>query len=239
MSVVPILMYHNIGKPPAGARLRNLYVRADTFARQMWLLNCCGYQGLSMTAALPYLRGEKAGRVVAITFDDGYLDTLELALPVLNKYRFSATCYFVSQRDGQYNDWDATALNVRKRLMSHEHILAWRDAGMEVGGHSRTHPHLPACSDIELHNEIAGCKSDLEILSQEQVTQFCYPFGDQDERVVAAVRQAGFIAATTTQRGRSHAGDDPLLLKRVLVSGSTLPHLFLLKLWSRYEDKRG
>jgi peptidoglycan/xylan/chitin deacetylase (PgdA/CDA1 family) len=91
MSIIPILMYHNINCPPQGARLRNLYVRKNAFARQMFLLRLLGYRGLSMSAAMPYLRGEKKGRVAVLTFDDGYVDTLENALPILQKNGFSAT----------------------------------------------------------------------------------------------------------------------------------------------------
>ena len=239
MSIIPILMYHNIGVPPQGARLRNLYVRAGAFARQMFLLRLFGYKGLSMSAAMPYLRGEKQGRVAVITFDDGYVDTLEQALPILQKNGFSATCYFISQRTGQYNAWDAASLNVRKPLMNDEQVRAWHAAGMEVGAHSRTHPRLTGCTDAELQDEIAGSKTDLEELIGRPVTQFCYPYGDLDERVVAATRQADFDAATTVQRGRARVGDDAMLLRRVLVSGSTFPHLFILKLLGNYEDKRG
>ena len=82
-------------------------------------------------------------------------------------------------------------------------------------------------------------KADLETLTGSAVTQFCYPYGDLDERVSMAVQKAGFAAATTTQRGRVRAGDDPMLFHRILVGGSTLLHLFLLKLFTRYEDNRG
>jgi peptidoglycan/xylan/chitin deacetylase (PgdA/CDA1 family) len=239
LNIIPILMYHNLGVPPQGARLRNLYVRVGAFARQMFLLKLLGYKGLSMSAAMPYLRGEKQGRVAVITFDDGYVDTLEQALPILQKNGFSATCYVISQRTGQYNDWDAASLNVRKSLMNDEQVRAWHAAGMEVGAHSRTHPRLTGCTDAELRDEIAGSKADLEALIGQPVTQFCYPYGDLDERVVAATRLAGYDAATTVQRGRARVGDDAMLLRRVLVSGSTYPHLFLLKLLGNYEDKRG
>ena len=232
-------MYHNIDTPPQGAKLRGLYVRTGAFARQMFLLRLLGYQGLSMSAAMPYLRGEKQGRVAVITFDDGYVDTLTNALPILQKNGFGATCYFISQRKGHYNDWDAAALNVRKPLMNDEQVNAWHAAGMEVGAHSQTHPRLTSCTDAELINEIAGSKADLEALTGSGVTQFCYPYGDLDERVATAVKQAGFAAATTTQRGRVRAGDNPLLFRRILVSGSTFPHLFLIKLLTAYEDKRG
>jgi peptidoglycan/xylan/chitin deacetylase (PgdA/CDA1 family) len=232
-------MYHNIDEPPEGARLRSLYVRTGAFARQMWLLKLLGYKGLSMSAAMPYLRGEKTGRVVAITFDDGYLDTLEHALPVLNTVGFTATCYVVSGHMGEYNEWDAAELKVHKKLMSAAQVKAWQAAGMEVGAHSRTHPRLTKCTDEELQIELAGSKADLETLTGAPVTQFCYPYGDLDARVADAALKAGYSAATTTQRGRARPGDNPMLLRRILVSGSSMLHLFLIKLLTKYEDKRG
>lgn len=239
MKNIPILMYHNVGTPPDGAKLRGLYISIGAFARQMWLLKLLGYQGLSMSAAMPYLRGEKTGRVVAITFDDGYLDTFDHALPILNSFGFTATCYFVSGHTGEYNEWDASNLNVRKQLMTDMQIKAWQAAGMEVGAHSRTHPRLSKCNDKELQSELAGSKADLEALIGEPVTQFCYPYGDLDERVVNAVRNAGYDAATTVQRGRACPGDDLMLLRRIWISGSNLLYLFLIKLLTKYEDKRG
>ncbi len=239
MNIVPILMYHNIGEPPDGAKLRGLYVRTGAFGRQMGLLKLLGYQGVSMSEAMPYLRGEKSGKVAAITFDDGYVDTLEHALPVLNTFGFTATCYFVSGRMGSHNDWDAAALNVTKPLMSAVQMKAWNAAGMEVGSHTQNHPRLTQCSDEALLHELIGSKRDLEEMSGAQVTQFCYPYGDVDGRVAAAAINAGYVAATTVYRGRARAGDDLMMLKRVLVTGSNmLPHL-LLKLLTRYEDKRG
>jgi peptidoglycan/xylan/chitin deacetylase (PgdA/CDA1 family) len=239
MKNIPILMYHNLGEPPEGSKLRGLYVRTGAFGRQMWLLKLLGYKGLSMSQAMPYLRGEKTGRIAVITFDDGYLDTLEQALPILNTFGFSATCYFVSERAGSYNDWDATIINVQKQLMSNEQIKAWHAAGMEVGAHSQTHPRLTKCSDEELTEELTGSKKNLESLIGAPVTQFCYPYGDLDERVANATRLAGYDAATTVQRGRAVVGDDLMLLRRVLVSGSTMMYLFLIKLLTKYEDKRG
>ena len=236
---IPILMYHNLGTPPPGARLRSLYVRPQAFFRQMRLLRLLGYQGLSMDAAMPYLRGEKTGQVAVITFDDGYVDTFDHALPALQQQNFSATCYVVSDRIGQYNDWDAEALGVRKPLMSLAQLQQWQAAGMEIGAHSRSHPHLPACNDAQLQDEVAGSKAELEARLSGPITQFCYPYGDHDDRVVQAVRQAGFAAATTTQRGRVQADEDLMRLRRVLVGGHNWLHLFAIKLLTAYEDRRG
>jgi peptidoglycan/xylan/chitin deacetylase (PgdA/CDA1 family) len=47
-------------------------VRPKLFKSQMWLLKKLGYKGLNMTELQPYLTGKKQGKVVGITFDDGY-----------------------------------------------------------------------------------------------------------------------------------------------------------------------
>jgi peptidoglycan/xylan/chitin deacetylase (PgdA/CDA1 family) len=157
---------------------------------------------------------------------------------VLRDNGFSATCYFVSQRMGQSNDWDAAALKVSKPLMSAAQVKEWHAAGMEVGAHSRTHPRLTTCSDEQLQQELAGSKAELEAHIGAPVTQFCYPYGDYDARVMQAAKQVGFEAATVTGRGRARPGDDTMQLRRVLVTGSNMLHLFALKVLTGYEDGR-
>ena len=237
--VLPILMYHNIAPAPAGLRVyRSLYANPQKFARQMWLLRRLGYTGLSMSAALPYLRGQRQGRIAVITLDDGYVDHLDAALPVLQEFGFSATAYVVSGSIGRFNVWDAERLGIRKPLMSVGEMRRWNDAGMEIGAHTCTHPRLTHCTDTELKNEVHGCKVDLEDRLGAGVSQFCYPYGDVDDRVAAAVREAGYEAATTTRRGRAVAGADLWRLPRVQVARHHLLPQFAARVLTRYEDRR-
>ncbi len=237
--ILPILMYHNIARVPSGLQVyRSLYVSPGTFARQMWLLRWLGYVGLSMSAAMPYLLGERHGRVAIITLDDGYADNLDAALPILQGFGFSATTYVVSGAIGRYNSWDAERLGVRKPLMSLAQLCRWNDAGMEVGAHTSTHPRLTSCTDVELYREVYGCKADLEDRLGRAVTQFCYPYGDVDERVVNATRNAGYAAATSTHRGRAVAGSNLWRLPRVQVARHHLLPQFAARILTRYEDRR-
>ena len=139
---VPILTYHNIGTPPDGATHPGLYLALDKFRAQLALLARHGYRGVSMDEGLPFLRGERQGRVAIITFDDGYLDNLELALPALREHGFSATCYLVAEHIGGFNAWDSEKLRVRKPLMDLPRIRDWLAGGMKIGSHTLTHPHL-------------------------------------------------------------------------------------------------
>lgn len=235
----PIFMYHNIAAAPRGLRRwRSLYVNPGAFSRQMWLLHRLGYTGLSMSAAMPYLRGEKQGRVAVITLDDGYADNLDNALPVLQRYGFSATCYVVSGGIGQFNQWDAERLGVRKPLMTVDQVRAWHAAGMEIGAHTRTHPRLTQCTDAQLRDEIHGSKAELEACLGAPVTQFCYPYGDMDDRVAQVTQAAGYTAATTTQRGRAASGMNLLRLPRVQVARHHILPQFAMRALTGYEDRR-
>lgn len=238
---LPILMYHNIASVPDGINVyRSLYVSPAKFSRQMAMLRMLGYRGVSMSDAMPYLRGERAGNVAVLTLDDGYVDNLESALDTLRRYDFTATCYAVSGYLGQYNAWDGEKLGIRKPLMSAEQLRAWHDGGMEVGAHSRTHVRLSQCTGQQQHDEIHGSKAELEDRLGISVTQFCYPYGDYDERAVHAAREAGYAAATTTDRGRACTGAsiDLWRLPRIQVARHHVLPQVAAKVLTGYEDKR-
>ena len=214
MRPIPIFMYHNIGTPSPLDTKPKLYVQTNRFKLQMASLSMLGFRGLSMSDAMPYLHGDKKGKVAVITFDDGYVDTIDLALPILQRYGFTATCYVVSQKLGQHNTWDAHKIGSAKWLMNKEQMLKWHDAGMEVGAHSQTHPHLIDCNEEDLENEVIGCKANLEALLGAPVSQFCYPYGAFNKQVAEAVKAAGYTAATTTNKGVAMIGSDLFTLPR-------------------------
>jgi peptidoglycan/xylan/chitin deacetylase (PgdA/CDA1 family) len=236
---IPILMYHQIDETPArGTPLRGLTVTPGSFARQMKAFRLLGYQGLSMPALMPYLRGEQQGRVFGITFDDGYLNNLENALPILLENRFSATCYAVSAAPGNVNAWDRPKGIPEKPLMDGPALRAWAKAGMDVGAHTCTHAALCHVSPAQRDAEIRHCKAALENMTGQEVRHFCYPYGEYDEAVRAAVIQAGYESATTVHAGRVRLDDDPYTLPRLFVARTHhLLYLFSRVLWG-YEDPR-
>jgi peptidoglycan/xylan/chitin deacetylase (PgdA/CDA1 family) len=237
---IPILMYHQVDVRPArGAVMRGLVVSPAAFARQMGLLKTLGYQGLSMSALMPYLSGEKTGKVVGITFDDGYVNNLDHALPVLQKNGFSATCYMVSGQLGGSNVWDHAQGIAPKPLMHTAHARAWVAGGQEVGAHTRSHVDLRGLSLDQSQREIAACKTELEDACGAPVSQFCYPYGYYNTHHVQQVLQAGYAAATTTVRGRASVSNSVLELPRVPVMGSVWLPQFWCKIATAYEDQRG
>lgn len=238
-SVIPILMYHQIDvPPPSGTPLRGLVVSPAAFSRQMMILRLLGYKGLSLSDLMPYLRGEKRGKVVGLTFDDGYLNNLENAMPVLCQEGFTATCYAVSAMLGGHNDWDADKGIARKKLMGVADWREWLSAGMEIGSHTRHHADLTVIDSIAAGREIAGAKQELEDCFGTAVQHFCYPYGRYSDRDRDLVEEAGYLTATTTHRGRVHPDTNRLLLPRAMVAQATQPWQFLLKILTAYEDRR-
>ncbi len=236
-------MYHQVDvSPPKGTPLRGLVVSPGAFARQMATLWALGFKGLSMKDLLPYLKGQRTGRVFGITFDDGYENNLHHALPVMQRFGFTSTCYVVAQRAGQQNQWDFERGVPQVPLMNMAHMQAWIDAGQEIGSHTLTHPDLRQLSPAHQQHEIIDSKSQLEAQLKQigGVRHFCYPYGSFDDSAVDCAAQAGYETATTTMRGRAHPaqGRNLLVLPRVLVSRTTTCMHLLLKLMTSYEDRR-
>lgn len=236
---IPILVYHQIATAPLkGSPFRSLHVAPEAFSRQMAWLKRLGYKGLSMSGLQPYLAGERTGKVVGITFDDGYQNNLTHALPALVKQGFSSTCYAVSGLLGKTNVWDESLGIAQTPLMDESEIRQWVAAGQEIGSHTRGHVNLPETDEAGCRAEMLQGKVELESVIGQSVSHFCYPYGRYEAMHVALAAELGFATATTTERSRCHAQMDLLQLPRVPVLRSTSLPVFWLKVATAYEDRR-
>jgi peptidoglycan/xylan/chitin deacetylase (PgdA/CDA1 family) len=235
---IPILMYHQIDAIPpkvdvdgVRAKYRSLTVSPASFARQMWLLNVLGYRGVSMSELMAYLRGEKTftkdGKVVGITFDDGYQNNLIHALPVLKRYGFSSTCYVVSDLVGQTNSWDTIKGVQSKPLMAASEMREWIAGSQEIGSHTQQHVNLLDVEEVTAKTEIFDSKSTLEALTGRDCQHFCYPYGHYDVRHAVMAKEAGYESATTVVNGYAGIAKNAFELPRLGVMKNT----HLLKFW--------
>ncbi|MBB6483853.1 polysaccharide deacetylase family protein [Rhizobium lusitanum] len=215
---VPILAYHQIAVPPSGrAPFRSMVVHPDAFRSQMKWLKRLGIQGLSLREAMPYVMGAKTGKVAAITFDDSYLNVYENALPVLQEHGFTATNFVVANQIGGGNVWDVPLGVGPAACMSEEQLRHWSSLGHEIGSHTLDHVHLPHLDEGEARRQISQSRGLLEDMLAVEVSSFCFPYGDEKPLDRKLVREAGYSAATTTQRGRARPHDDPFGLPRATV----------------------
>lgn len=236
---IPILMYHQVDVPaPRGTSFRGLTVHPKNFARQMRWMHRLGYRGLSMRDLMPYLKGERSGKVFGITFDDGFRNVFTHALPILTELGFTSTNYLVAHQFDGGNVWDTNNNVPFSPLMSKEEAIAWSMAGQEVGSHTLDHVHLPEISSAQAYEQITQSRRLLSEVVQQDVTAFCYPYGHFKPEHAAMVEQAGYQNATTTQRGLAGPQDGAYLLPRVGIWRSTHLLRFFQKCLTGHEDRR-
>lgn len=236
INAYPILMYHSIFKMPKGAIMRSLHVSPKRFNFQMRMLKFFGYRGVSMSELHHHLLTGNNEKIIGITFDDGYRNNVLNALPILKKLGFTATIYIVSKSIDGTNHWDASKGINEQQLLNKEEIHNWINSGMEIGSHTQTHKDLTKCSQDQLYKEITESKFDLENQFDIPIKHFCYPYGNFNESIIEIVKKAGYKTSTTTVRGRSKPTNNAFELPRVSITHHTLPHLFLMKIFTKYED---
>jgi peptidoglycan/xylan/chitin deacetylase (PgdA/CDA1 family) len=224
---VPILMYHRLTSR-TGTHPYDLMV--GRFRTQLSLLRALGYQSLT---PLHLARAARDGatlpaRAVAITLDDGYLDTFNAALPILQEFGFSATCYLVADRIGGMSDWTMPA-----RLMGWAEIREWLAAGMVIGSHTLTHQNLTQVSPARLWAEVAGSKARLENRLGVAVDSLAYPFNQVSPREMQAVESAGYRTACAGPE----LHDSLFALTRLNIASDSLSW-FLLKMIPFYPELR-
>ncbi len=181
-----VLMYHSVAPYEQDPYL--VTVRPERFEQQLHWLHRRGLRGTSMRELLAARREGNDRGLVGLTFDDGYADFGEHALPVLARYGFTATVFVIADLLGGSNSWDVAG--PRKALMSAQEIRDIAQRGMEIGSHSRRHVSLTSTG--ELIAEVAESRAILEDVTGAEITGFCYPYGHLDAPAVEAVRAAGY-----------------------------------------------
>jgi peptidoglycan/xylan/chitin deacetylase (PgdA/CDA1 family) len=204
-SVVPILIYHSIRPyiPSDTKGARRWIATPQTLESELAYLRENGYTSVTFDALAASVTGGAAlpSRPVIISFDDDWQSQYDNAVPLLRKYGFTATFFVWVRAVG------------RAHHMTWDEIRELDAEGMEIGCHTMTHLILTKLkSDEQLRREIVAAKDMIEARIGRPVTSLAYPFGQYDERVVAAAREAGFATARSTWPGVFHTKDGLLSL---------------------------
>jgi len=234
---LPVLLYHHVG-PVRPGTIRGLTLSPERFERQMGWLARRGYIGIRPSDWVRWRREGKGlpEKPVLLTFDDGYADLTEYALPVLRRYSFGAVVFVVTGQVGGTNAWDEARGSGTHQLMTAEQIRYWAAQGIEFGAHSRTHADLTTLAPHGLEQEVIGSGSDLSSIVGSRVVSFAYPYGAYNQTVCDCVRGAFDLAFCADDRmeGMNHLLTDPCLLRRTMVqTGDSLLALESRVRWGR------
>lgn len=212
-----VLCYHAIADL-AGDRILAPYATPPAqFERQIDALLRRGYRFIGGTELAAWLAG-RAGlprRAVLLTFDDCYVDLLSDALPVLAERGIPAVAFAVTGLASNSNEWDHPKGCTRLALLDDAGLREAAGAGIEIGGHSRTHRALSGLDSEELAAETAGTAEDIEAKGLPRPRFFAYPYGDFDRAARDAVEAAGYLAAFTVAPGRYRRASDRFTIPRV------------------------
>ena len=150
---------------------------------------------------------------VAITFDDGFANVLDLAAPVLAERGLPATMFVVSGRVGKSNQWNVSG----DRAVPIMPLLDWAGLkelvamGFSLGAHTVSHPRLGRLPPEQQTAELTRCVEQIGEQLGERVVAFAYPYGQYTEATVAAARSRFEFACTTELRALRPVEDMALL----------------------------
>ncbi len=217
---IPILMYHQVTPVPSES-FAKFTVTAKAFSTQMRWLAVARYTPLTVDQLLACWSGRRVlpERPVVITFDDGFRDCVDFALPALVRHGFPAVFYLVAGLVGRTSRWTLPICGVAFPLMDWATARSLLEAGMECGAHSMTHPPLAQRPPASWHAELVESRRLLEDRLGREIRHLAYPFGSVDTGVRAVAEEAGYVSACTTEKGLAEVGDDWLMLRRVPVYG--------------------
>ena len=215
---VPILMYHVIGTRGPSTANPGLWVAPADFAAHVRALKQARYHAVTLRAVWDawHHRGKLPRNPVVLSFDDGYAGHVRDALPVLADAGWPGVLNLEL-----HNLPDMGGTKGVKRLIA---------AGWEIGAHTISHPDLTTLGPDELREQVAGSRARLRALFGVAVSFFCYPSGRYDATVIAAVKAAGYLGATTTEPGWATPAGDAFTLPRVRVDGAMSPAAVLQRL---------
>ncbi len=237
-----VLMYHMVREHIQGAKFNKLRVTPTEFEKQVAWMKAEGFHFVTMQE-LQAGWGTHPEKTVAITFDDGYLDNLEHAYPILEKYQAKATIYVVVDRhDRDWSTYKKAHHNsgelAREPKLNDVQVKQLADSGLvEIGSHTLTHANLDKLDDVACLFELTDSKQQLEQLIGQSVTSFAYPFGIYSARDVEMTKQAGYENAVTTQEGIDGSAPDFMQLQRIKISGKD--SMFAVKLRLKLGSRDG
>jgi peptidoglycan/xylan/chitin deacetylase (PgdA/CDA1 family) len=203
-----VLGYHAVSEDwPA-----ELSVTPDGLRRQLELLVGRGYRGATFSDAVT---GPGSARTLVVTFDDAYRSVAERAFPILSELGLPGTVFVVTGWGGAdgpmawpgIDRWLGGPHEEELQPMSWEELGSLAEAGWEIGSHTRSHPRLTEVDDATLADELQGSRRECEERLGMPCRSLAYPYGDLDDRVVEAARDAGYQAACALPQGRLPAAE--------------------------------
>lgn len=225
-----IIAHHGVGNATLHNDPFHLRVPTRRLRTQIELLLDAGFEFVTVEQFVRRANGgEPPPGMVALSFDDGMEDNHSILLPLLREYGISATIYIPTAYVGKPNPF--MGKDSGERMMTPEQLRELVKAGIELGAHTVTHPHLEELDEEACLKEMVDGRDQLEELTGVRATTFAYPFCTYGPEAVRAAKRAGFEAAVTCDH---RGGWDRFELQRAMMRGTDPLPIFVWKLSGTY-----
>ena len=194
----------------------------ESFRRQMEFLASSSVPVVTLEDAL------RRPNCVAITFDDGFRNLLDHAIPLLDRLRFPATIFVISGHCGGTNNWPSQPSGVPDLPLMDWQDLTSLPPWISIGAHTDTHPHLTSLPEAECERELYVCQNQIEQHLGRRTRWLSYPYGSRSASVKAVAGRHFDLAVGTSLQfvsSRSCPLDLPRIDAHYLRGRFTLEHL--------------
>ncbi|MEM0518388.1 polysaccharide deacetylase family protein [Aequorivita flava] len=168
MAKLPILMYHHV----TAEKGNGLTISVVNLEKQFKYLAENAYKTYHFSE-LHKLKALPKGKNIVITFDDAYVSQMELALPLLKKYKLKATFFVPLNFLGKTDTWNTSSLEI----MTLEQVKKLDPKIVELGFHSFYHKKYTALSNAEIEADTRRC---VEFVAENKLNfspVLAYPYG--------------------------------------------------------------
>lgn len=223
---LPILMYHHVGAPPPNAdKVRlGLTVSAQDFSDQVKWLKEQGFASVSLQDFYNYGLGNNSlwpKKPVIFTFDDGYADVFDNAIPILHEYGFTGVFGIITQYPAQIQGSNFYA--------SWQQIALAKQQGMEIVCHTQNHfdGSDKKYTENYIYENLSGCQQDIRDHLGDAGPFLIYPYGHYTAAYITQAKKAGFVMALTVHEGRFINLNDLMRMPRIRMEGGETLEKFI------------
>jgi peptidoglycan/xylan/chitin deacetylase (PgdA/CDA1 family) len=230
---IPVMMYHKTPDQDLNSPHR-IFVTKDNFETHLQYYQARSFTTLHFRDLEKFRSGEQdfaqfPRRPLMLTFDDGYVDNLTNAAPLLKRYGFKAIIYLLADHTLTSNSWDHDGKEPLQPLMSLEQKRKLLEFDYEIGSHGHHHQRITEMTDIQARDELALSKSRLESDFGVPVTTFAYTYGVTSPRAAELAEEAGYDFAVNTDSGGLRIDEDPFAIFRINIFPEDGP----VQLWKK------
>jgi peptidoglycan/xylan/chitin deacetylase (PgdA/CDA1 family) len=179
----------------------------------------------------------KGTHYIAVTFDDGFRNFIDNALPEMLLRKIPATLFITTGYLGKTPDWIKKPYheNAGELLMSADQLKALPYGMVKIGSHCVTHPKLTSLNKEQIISELSESKKCLESLLERNITTLAFPYDDYNEEVIGLAREAGYLHVFKDLPTYTISITDNFLLGRISVSSEDWGIEYFLKLKGAYQ----